>query len=475
MHLPLRLAALGALAVTLPAMPADFPPPDKLPAKPEMPNPAVMLDGTKVTTKADWEAKRRPELKALFENYMYGKFPAKPEKVTAKVLFEDAKAFGGKGTLREVEIAFGPPEWPKIYLLVAVPNGKTPAPCLVGPNFQGNHCLVADERVRITPDWCYANTPGVKNNKATAEGRGKVLDVWPFEQALEKGYAVATFYSGDIQPDRPDVREGMRATLPVHRGDVPGDETATVMWWAWGVHRAVDFLLTDKSIDGKRLAVVGHSRLGKTALLAGAFDDRLAVVIPHQSGCGGAGPSRSQNPKAETVKRINTSFPHWFCGHFRRSTTTPRSCRSTRIASSAVRAAGALDERGGRPVGQPRRAVRRAHAAPGLRLLRHTEAFHHCGHDAGARQARIPAARLLHPRRQARHDARRLEGVPGILRQVDEVMRDVATMHKPRLVAGACAFAEVITRRRASGGGSSPARRPPGARIPPSWWAREPH
>jgi hypothetical protein len=317
MRLPLPLAALGVLAVTLPALPADLPSFDKLKANPDLPNPAVMLDGTRVTTKADWEAKRRPELRAMFEHYMYGKYPAKPEKWTAKVLFEDAKAFGGKGTLREVEITFGPPEWPKIYLLVAVPNGKTPAPCFVGTNFQGNHCLVADERVRITPEWCYASTPGVVKNRATATGRGKVLDVWPFEQALEKGYAVATFYNGDIQPDRPDVREGMRATIPLAPGGLPGDETATIMWWAWGIHRAVDYLVTDKSIDAKRLAVVGHSRLGKTALLAGALDDRIAVVIPHQSGCGGAGPSRSQNPKAETVKRINTSFPHWFCPRFK--------------------------------------------------------------------------------------------------------------------------------------------------------------
>jgi hypothetical protein len=139
MRLPLAL--LGALAVSLPAIPADLPPPDKLPSIPEMPSPVVMRDGTKVTTKADWESKRRPELKELFQTYMYGRFPARPEKWSAKVLFEDAKAFGGKGTLREVEITFGPPEWPKIYLLVAVPNGKTPAPCFVGPNFGGNHLL----------------------------------------------------------------------------------------------------------------------------------------------------------------------------------------------------------------------------------------------------------------------------------------------------------------------------------------------
>jgi hypothetical protein len=309
------LTLLGAFVVTAAALSADLPAPDKLPSKPEMPNPVVMLDGTKITTKADWEAKRRPELKALFEHYMYGQFPAKPEKVTAKVLFEDAKAFGGKGTLREIEIAFGPPEWPKIYLLVAVPNGKTAAPCFVGPNFQGNHCLVADERVRITPDWCYPNTPGVKEGKASAVGRGKVLDVWPFEQILEKGYAVATFYTGDIQPDRPNVQEGMRATLPLGKGD-GSDDTATVAFWAWGVHRCVDYLVTAKDIDAKKIAVVGHSRLGKTALLAGAFDERIAVVMPHQSGCGGAGPSRSKNDKAETVARITTAFPHWFCGNF---------------------------------------------------------------------------------------------------------------------------------------------------------------
>ena len=110
MRLPLALP--GVLAMTAAVLAADFPPPDKLPSKPELPDPTVSLDGRKVTTVREWEAKRRPELKALFEHYMYGKYPAKPEKVTAKLLFEDAKALGGKGTLREVEITFGPPEWP---------------------------------------------------------------------------------------------------------------------------------------------------------------------------------------------------------------------------------------------------------------------------------------------------------------------------------------------------------------------------
>jgi hypothetical protein len=319
------LIVFGVLIVTLSAPAAEFPAPDKLPSIPEFPDLLTMRDGTRIATKKDWEEKRRPELKALFQHYMYGRFPSAPAGVTARLLFEDAKAFGGTGTLREVELTFGPPEWPKIYLLVATPNGTAPAACFLGPNFGGNHLITSEDRVRIPTVWVPGGFPGVEKgtDKATAAGRGKQADTWPLQQIVAHGYAVATFYCGDIQPDRASVREGMRATLPDAKGahtperrrPLP-DETATIMWWAWGCHRVVDFLAADRRIDPKRLAVVGHSRLGKTALLAGAFDDRIAVVIPHQSGCGGAGPSRSKNPKAEPVKRITTVFPHWFCANF---------------------------------------------------------------------------------------------------------------------------------------------------------------
>ncbi len=312
----LSLALLGALAVTIPATSADFPSPEKLPAKPGLPDPTVSFDGKPIATVREWEAKRRSELKQLFEHYMYGRYPAKPAQFEAKVLFEDAKAFDGKGTLREVEISFSP-FWPKIYLLVAVPNTKTMAGCFVGPNFGGNHLILADDRIHLPTEWVPANGPGVKDNKATAAGRGKQPDTWPLAEIVKRGYAVATFYCGDVQPDRPDVREGLRFTLGQPVGPKIQNETATIMSWAWGIHRAVDYLVTDTRIDSKRIAVVGHSRLGKTALLAGAFDDRLALVIPHQAGCGGSGPSRHSDPKAEPVARINKAFPHWFCDYFK--------------------------------------------------------------------------------------------------------------------------------------------------------------
>jgi hypothetical protein len=141
---------------------------------------------------------------------------------------------------------------------------------------------------------------------------------------VDRGYAVATFYSGDIDPDRPDVREGVQPHYRKPGQTQPGPhDWGTIAAWAWGVSRAVDYLVTDPDLDRERIAVVGHSRLGKTALLAAALDERIALAIPHQAGCGGTAPSRTDDPKAESVKRINTSFPHWFDATFKEFNDRP--------------------------------------------------------------------------------------------------------------------------------------------------------
>ncbi len=306
---------LAALALFSPAR-ADFPPVEKLPARPDLPDPLVGMDGKRVSTRAEWEKKRRPELQALFQHYVYGQMPARPAKVTAKVEREDKKAFGGKATLREVSLTVGPPEAPKIHLLVVIPNArKAPVPAFIGMNFCGNHAVVSDPAVRLPTAWMYGGRPGVKDHKATAAGRGTEVDTWALEQSIDRGYAVATFYNGDVDPDRADVRGGLRPYL-VPKGHKAGPaDTATLAAWAWGIHRAVDYLTTLPEIDAKKIAVVGHSRLGKATLLAAAFDERIALAIPHQAGCGGTAPSRGK--VGESVKRINTSFPHWFNGHFK--------------------------------------------------------------------------------------------------------------------------------------------------------------
>jgi hypothetical protein len=306
---PLAVLLLTALAR------ADFPEPAKLPSRPEMPDPLVLFNGERVTTREQWVNQRRPELKALFQYYMYGTMLA-PMKVEAHVEREDRQAFGGKAILKEITLAFGPTDTPRIHLLLVVPNGrKEPAPVFIGINFCGNHAVVKDPAVRLPTVWMYDNREGVKNHRATDAGRGTQVDVWALEQSVDRGYAVATFYSGDVDPDRPDMREGVQPHLR-RPGQQPGPhDWGTIAAWAWGIQRAVDYLVSDKDVDPHRIAVVGHSRLGKTALVAGAFDERIALVIPHQAGCGGTSPSRGK--VGESVKQINERFPHWFNGTFK--------------------------------------------------------------------------------------------------------------------------------------------------------------
>jgi hypothetical protein len=365
-HIAKLFLLIGGLMATTSR---EFPSPAKLPSHPALPDPLVMFDGTRVASADTWREKRRPELKALFEQYIYGRYPqgsdSKPEAVVqAKVLFEDPQAFGGAGTLKEVELTIGPPEWPKIYLLIATPNDQTPAACFVGMNFGGNHLLVDDDRVHVPESWMPDRYTGVVDNRATDASRGVEAYTWPLAEIVARGYAVATFHCGDVQPDRPYVREGMRATLAEVGGDNDASaeadeaETATIMWWAWGIHRAIDYLVTDKAIDPQRIAVVGHSRLGKTALLAGAFDERIALTVANQAGCGGSGPSRHDDSRAETVKIITDKFPHWFAANFTKFGDDPsrlpvdQNCLVALCAPRPVLFTAAADDLWANPSGQ---------------------------------------------------------------------------------------------------------------------------
>lgn len=292
------------------AMTQDRPSAGRLPLHRELPDPLRFFGGSPVRTVEDWQ-NRRAELKQLFEYYMYGPLPAVPVSVRGEVVYENREAFSGNAILREVAVtpAAGCP--PLQLLLVLPKNAERRVPVFVGMNFSGNHSLVDDPNVRIPTCWMYPG-PGVENHRATPASRGTKKEVWAIEQTIGRGYGVATFYNGDVDPDEKEVRNGMRPFLKKHGAD-PG----TIMAWAWGLMRAVDYLTSVPEIDPDRFAVVGHSRLGKTALLAAAFDDRFALAIPHQSGTGGAAPNRSKNPKAESVARINTVFPHWFNDRFK--------------------------------------------------------------------------------------------------------------------------------------------------------------
>ncbi len=282
-----------------------------------------MLNGTKVTSRDQWVKQRRPELQALFEHYMYGQFPPAPAYFNARFVGRYPDFLDGAATLKLITLETGPAPAPKIDLMVIVPNQRTgPAPVFLTMNFCGNHALTTDPRVPLPRSWMADWCPGCTNHAATDAGRGAQTVDWPLEEIVRRGYALASFYSGDVDSDRGDVSQGVYAYLA--HGDAARNRPAdrgTIAAWAWGFQRCVDYLDDDSEIDEHRIATLGHSRNGKTALLAAAFDERIAMAFPHQAGCGGSAPSRGKI--GESVKAINDRFPHWFNGEFKKFNDAP--------------------------------------------------------------------------------------------------------------------------------------------------------
>jgi hypothetical protein len=227
----------------------------------------------------------------------------------------------GKAELRDVTIvAVEPKTDHPIHVLLVTPKGVKSPPVFVGMNFCGNHALLDDAKIPLPAGWVRNSCAGAMNERATDAGRGSQKDTWNVDLIVSRGYALACFYSGDVDPDTADMSDGIGPVFYQKGQTAQGDDDAgTIALWAWGFHRVVDYLVdSPQLVNPRRIAVVGHSRNGKTALLAGAMDDRIALVIPHQAGCGGTAPSRTTDPKAESVQRINTSFPHWFCSNFKK-------------------------------------------------------------------------------------------------------------------------------------------------------------
>jgi dienelactone hydrolase len=364
----LLTSLLGGCATS--STPMNFPEASALAPQPSLPDPLVMLDGRRVQSREQWVRERRPELQALFAHYMYGPIPPRPAHLQARPLTEYSDFLGGKATLKLVTLETGPANAPRIDLMLVVPNQRRgPAPVFLAMNFCGNHALTADSRVPLARTWLGSSCKGCTNNAATEAARGSQAADWPLEEIVARGYALAAFYSGDVDSDRKEASNGLYAWLA--GGDAAKNNPAdrgTIAAWAWGFHRCVDYLVTDREVDAKRIAAVGHSRNGKTALLATAFDDRIAMAFPHQAGCGGSAPSRvapalaapqgNGRPIAETTAVINKSFPHWFNAEFKKFDATPerlpfdQHCLVALCAPRPVLFSNAQDDQWANPSGQ---------------------------------------------------------------------------------------------------------------------------
>jgi hypothetical protein len=256
-----------------------------------LPDPLTRNDGSKVTSAAEWRSGRRAEILELFREHVYGRNPIeRPASLAFKVTDTNAKAMDGVATRKLVTISYrGPGGEGAIHLVLFVPNAATkPAPCML---------LICNR--------------GAENIDPTRE---KKSPFWPAEQIVARGYAAAAFLNADVAPDTKDSwTKGAHAIFD--RTPRPPDAWGTIGAWAWGASRVMDYLETDSSIDRKRVAVVGHSRGGKTALWAGAQDERFALAVSNESGCTGAKLARVAG--GETILKINTNFPHWFCDNYK--------------------------------------------------------------------------------------------------------------------------------------------------------------
>jgi hypothetical protein len=280
-----------------------------------------MQDGSIVKTPEDWFNRRRPEVLSMFAEEMFGRTPKTKPRARTKMLSLERSALGGMAVRKEISLQFTVNDKKvEMRILLYLPkNAKRPVPLFLGLNFDGNQAVNKDPGIALAKSWLKdAPEWGITEHKATEQSRGREASRWAVEQIVVRGYGLATMYYGDLYPDYDGGLQESVLPLFFQAGQTQpaANEWQAIGAWAWGLSRALDYLETDKGVDARHVAVMGHSRLGKTALWAGAQDARFAIVISNDSGAGGA--ALNKRIFGETVEDLNVSFPHWFCRNFRK-------------------------------------------------------------------------------------------------------------------------------------------------------------
>lgn len=281
-----------------------------------LPSPLICNDGKKVSTAQEWLKLRRPEIMEFYTREYYGKIPPVPDIFKFETISVKDNALNGIAVRKEIKLSFAMKNGRKhsFVMLVYIPKNKPPMPVFCGLNFIGNHATTAEPDVMMTGRQ-------IDGSIKDPTLRGDRIRRWQFREAVKRGYAVATACYHDIFPDYRNAPGSWENSIyamffPEKSIAEIHEEYGAIGAWAWALQRMLDVLESEKLVDASRAMVVGHSRLGKTALWAGANDERFKIVITNGSGHGGAALIRRFY--GETNEVLCSSFPHWFVDNFRK-------------------------------------------------------------------------------------------------------------------------------------------------------------
>jgi hypothetical protein len=275
-----------------------------------LPDPLVLRNGQPVRNAETWYAERRPEILELYRKYIYGRVPSRAPAVSFTVVKTEPGALGGAAVRKEVLGRIGDgPNAPQFRVILYLPaNAAGPVPVFLHMTFLGG----------LPRPAAAANAASAAAAGAAPVRRPPMNEIGPLPEILAHGYGYAIVRYSEIEPDMawnaPNRPVGVRAlSLAPGQGAPDADEWGAISAWAWGASRVVDYFETDPAVDAKRVALIGHSRLGKTVIWAGAQDPRFALVF---SSCAGElGTSLARRDYGETVDDMAANFPWQFAGN----------------------------------------------------------------------------------------------------------------------------------------------------------------
>jgi hypothetical protein len=267
---------------------------------PVLPDPMVLKNGEKVTSADTWWEKRRPEIVEDFDREIYGRLPENIPAVTWEVLTTSTDTVEGilvneKKLAGHVDNSSFPSVTVDIQLTLATPaDANGPVPVIMEFGF-------------IFP-------PGFRPFRSQQDPTGPPEPGWQ-KQVLSRGWGYAIIVPYSVQADHgAGLAQGIIGLVNNGQPRKP-DEWGALRAWAWGAGRALDYFKTDPSVDPSRVGIEGHSRFGKAALVAMAYDQRFAIAYISSSGEGGAKLHRRN--AGELVENLAASGEyHWMAGNF---------------------------------------------------------------------------------------------------------------------------------------------------------------